>query len=317
MNVRARLGYAVAALAVVGCGDVVVADFSVDETGAEGQVVAVAVGPDRRVVVSHDVGETWSIAAAAESPDANLGLNAVHYADGWFVAVGGGPDRIRIERSVDGETWELVLEGEGSSLHALTHTGARWVAVGKEGKIATSWNTADWTLSVVPIDGPGLWSVASDGQQVLVAVGDGDVVASEDGGESWTHRFNDGAVHRAVAFGQQFVVADASGSVHIANEERTDWAATTQPAGALDTVVWADGTYWATGADEVWTSPDASAWTSHPTPSAMRSLTWHDGVFLGVDDNGARLRSEDGTSWTLVVQDPAAPLHGIAAATMP
>ena len=283
---------------VCACGDVVVGNFGAteDETGDHAGPLAVIVGDDRLRILSTDAGQSWG-PESSDGPDPELVLYGVEYAAGQFVAVGGETSS-RVERSLDGENWEVVYQGQGAGLRDLVYTGTRWVAVGVGGEVLRSDDGVSWAADLIPIVNNKLTAVASDGDQLLLAVGDGDVVASFDGGQTWLHKFEDGLNHTAVAYGGAFVVADLDGTIHVSAENLGGFIHSQNIAPALSDLIYAQGRYWAVGGQQLREASDPSSWTEHALDANLAHLEFRDGVFLGIGA-GQRFRSSDALTWVL------------------
>jgi hypothetical protein len=296
------------------CGDVVVGNFGAteDETGEPIGALAVVVGDDRLRVLSTDAGQSWG-AELSEGPDPELVLYAVEFGAGQFVAVGGETSS-RIERSLDGESWEVVYQGQGAGLRDIVYTGTRWVAVGIGGEVLRSDDGVNWEGEVVPIVNTKLSAVASDGAQLLLAVGDGDIIGSFDGGQSWLHKFEDGLNHAAVAYGGAFVVADLDGTIHIAEENLGSFVHSQSIAPALSDLIHAQGRYWAVGGQQLREAADPMSWTEHTLDSSLAHLDYRDGVFLGIG-GGQRFHSTDALGW--VNAGSGSPGHAVALGEAP
>ncbi len=306
-----------------GCGDVVVGAFESSESASSGSATDstesetgepevmgrfVVVGPLARRSVSDDLGLTWTPDIADGTDDAS-NLNAVAWGEGLYVA-GGSLFNARIYASSDGLEWDMVFETGGAGIYDVTYTGERFVAVGGGSNVFSSDDGLNWEVDTLPIVGGGLWAIGNDGQGEVLAVGNGDVVASADHGRTWNYKFDDMRSHAGVAFGDRFVVIDETGEVHLPFVGNGDWEISVQPTNVLHDIVYAEGRYWAAGELEVISSADGISWESHPIEESITSITWGAGVFMGVG-GGDRMRSEDGMVWTRVVSDPLSQLEGV------
>ncbi len=127
----------------------------------------VAVADDGAIIVSKDLGATWSL---ADSTAANgKPLNGVTYGGGHYVAVG---DSGALVTSSDGVTWTQPTNylGTDNDLNAVAYDSGMYVAVGEHGWTAISTDATNWTsLSSATVQ--NLYGIArNDG--VFVAVGD-------------------------------------------------------------------------------------------------------------------------------------------------
>jgi hypothetical protein len=226
----------------------------------------VAVGNPWFLVLTSPDGETWdySYQWQGERTQGRRELVAVTYGAGRFVAIGndsGAGFASQIITSVDGRNWTHSEIIEGVTLHAVTHDGTQFVAVGRavnpqRGVVWTSGDGVTWTPALVDL--PPLRSVAySQGRFVAVSSWpETDLFTSSDGA-SWERQpvpF-DFSVDRVMAAGGFFFLQGVGSS------EPTPVAF----------------------------SKDGLHWVRSEVPVALQSLAVADGELVGAGSGGALL----------------------------
>jgi len=181
--------------------------YAIAENGSSNRKI-VAGGASGHIEYSSD-GETWT--AVTDSTFGSDYINSINYGNGKFVAVGANG---KIAYSSDGETWTAVAESPFGTTQIFSIAGLKYVAVGADGKTATSSNGGEtWTTLVNTAFGDAyIYSVASGGTFCsYVAVGSGGKAAylQPYGGETWVAfadtTFTDNI--NAVAYGNTNFVA--------------------------------------------------------------------------------------------------------------
>lgn len=304
------------ALCMSACGDIRVGEFSADdESGSTGSPPGayVAVGPDFRRTRSVDGGATWPV-DEFDGSDPERVLHAIAVGGGQMVAVG-GLSQGRAYVSEDGLDWQAANIPAGGPLYDVVYTGSRFVAVGEQGRVVFSDDAQTWEARDAEILGPGLWALASDGAQALVAVGDGDVTASFDGGNTWLAKFNDGRSYSGVAAAPAtpggFVVVDEEGGVHVPFEGLGAWERSTIESTKCFGIERVEDRLWALCEGELLTSDlAATTWTRSALPESMTAVAAGPDSYVGIG-GGDRLRSDDGLTWERTVSDPLGQLHDV------
>ena len=257
-------------------------------------------------------GVTWTSLAS----ELTYGLNAVAYgtASGTFAAVGSYGVIYTYQSGY--VTKRTDISQIGQDLYGIAYGNGTFVAVGGNGAIATSTNTASgksnnegafWTLRTSGTLEP-LNSVAF-GNGTFVAGGTDFVLTSPDG-ITWTQRtFGTPAASTTIRFDGTTFVAVGSNGVILTSVDGITWTtvipATPAPVGKLVTngsgsLIIATGSSPGT----VLTSPDGARWTARYLPGreSLYDFAYGNGLFVGIgrDLAGTRLAmaSADGITWT-------------------
>jgi hypothetical protein len=218
-----------------------------------GQFVAVG----WRVMTSPD-GRSWTDAGVM-----NQWLGGLFYAKDLWVAAGGYGRRTR---SADGVSWnDVPFDGITNAFRGLAYddVSARWVAVGDQ---AVRMSTADGIVwDAGQGDAGTALGVAAAGGGKIVAIGNGNVAVSENGGGSWSLTANLSSSDIAYA-GGQFVIV---------------------------------------GPGHVYTSADGSQWSDHPVSGIDGAIACHLTTCVVVGSNAAWRSPDLGQTWAPVTASAA------------
>jgi hypothetical protein len=260
---------------------------------AHGANAYVAVGNGGSILYSDD-GSAWSLARAGGPGEA---LEAVVYGNGVFVAVGQGG---AVWRSADGRQWTRSTNPTTTSLRAVAHGSAGFVACG-DLTLITSQDGVTWTAvdsGVTPgVFGPRLQGVAFGNGVYAVwvdidpigATSSAAVLTSVDAA-TWTlvplGPF-DG--HDGVLFARGFVHAggrfvalatsDSFDSLSLASTDGSHWSAGTTAAHGGNTVYFKSGTF-------------------DPVAGRYVALASYNDPPLPLDAQPVVMSSADGLAWT-------------------
>jgi hypothetical protein len=188
----------------------------------------------------------------------------------------------------------------------VAHGNGRFIAVGERGAAVVSTDGTDWVLNRVKGQ-PTLTSIAY-GNGVFVSVAQGTILSSIDG-VTWAARLNrrpSWIEFRTVHFGNGRFVA-AGDSKIFTSTDGVNWAPATLPthqSPMLRAIAFGNGMFVAISeffsGTRVWTSADGVTWS--PVASApgqeIEDLTFDNGLFVAVGDEGTVYTSTDGTDWT-------------------
>ena len=226
----------------------------------------------------NDTGERWTLRSLPLPSGSAVTLRRVRWLASQFVAVGEG-----IFTSPDGITWTERQGGLTARLEDVAWKNGLFVAVGGEGTVVTSPDSATWTRQVTPASTwPELWGVTASGDR-FVAVGrqylpgTGDhvsLILTSTDGAVWTEVLPRQSVllHRVVWSGDRFVAVGSSSG---------------EPMASAIALV----------------SQDGLAWTRHAVSAAsitvLYDLTWSGSQFVAIGYGGA-VRSPDGMTWQQV-----------------
>ncbi|WP_284646280.1 cadherin-like beta sandwich domain-containing protein [Paenibacillus silviterrae] len=233
-------------------------------------------------------GYTWS--RSPSSPQADL--KGVAYGNGVYVTVGasyGGAGGI-IMASTDGITYNVVaneLASETDSFNGVAYGNQRFVAVGWDGKIATSTDGTNWSLSVSGSVNDLYGVTYGNGQ--FIAVGKSGTILTSTDGITWTT-----VDSQTIGYYPSYMAG----------------------------VTYSNGYYVAVGYDlsyngAILTSTDGIHWTGVYNPNGLYSVTYGEGQFVAVgrapDYKSVILTSTDSVSWTKT-EISSNPFYSVAAA---
>lgn len=199
-------------------------DENFTELEALGATV-IAVGIDGLTLRSTDDGETWAQASSPTVLGSLFGLAARTRSSSpnEWISVGGDDSAGVILRSTDdGQNWTEAATIDDISLQDAIWTGNRWLVAGMdefffEGVVYASEDGTNWDASTVPTATDPLHAMATDGNGVVLAVGErGQVLRSTDDGVSFSAiatEFSDGLDFNAV-------IADSSGTFFVGGDEK-------------------------------------------------------------------------------------------------
>lgn len=188
----------------------------------------------------------------------------------------------------------------------------KWVAVGELGRVLTSANGTDWTLSATLNTGTttGLSRVTTTASG-LAALSTDQLWASSDGSDWSSSYLVDGPItggglrglHR---HGDRLITADSNNNkIWVSENSGVSWAAVDPGITQILQAVTGNGTdtYVAVGnAGTILTSSDASNWTPRTsnTANALFDVVYGNGWFVAVGSSGTTVRSSDGIDWEVV-----------------
>jgi len=243
-------------------------------------------------------------------------LEALVFAQNKFTAVGESGTTLI---SADGSTW--LKQGIGTRLDLdgiTTGEGGLVMAVGKGGTVITTTNGTNLTMTTAGITNElhgvtfATWrdSVNSPSSfqtiKRYVAVGDSGVIITSDNGVDWVQRYSSTNTSlKGVTYGKGLFVAVGSNGAILTSSNAIDWTRELSPAqlgdfndlaygngvfvGATDKaygwngIISRDGHHWVQG----WLEPGVN----------MRGVTFAQGRFGIVGNDGVVLFSSDGTNW--------------------
>lgn len=208
---------------------------------------------------------------------------AVVSANGTLVAISSGGDG-DVLMSPDGYVWSsLTIEGS-PDLAGLAWTGDRFLAVGWNGTIVSSWDGISWRWlsSRSPVVGYGDINDMVEGNGTFVGVGEGSKVITSHNG--------------------------------------ADWFRSTEPEdGKYLSVVWTGTGFWAVGGHRIIASTDGVSWTDVLFDYDVRlfDIAWNGSLMVAVGEKGpafGRLptvaTSTDGYEWSFQTIDTLAHVIG-------
>lgn len=185
-----------------------------------------------------------------------------------------------------------------NSLVAVAWSGSQYVAVGEAGKILTSPDGANWTVSNVVSD---LLDVTWGGDR-FVAVGEHGTILTSPDGTAWTSQNSSWDYYLCgVSWsGDQFVAVGPG--VVLTSPDGVNWANFNSGSEYnLYGVTWSGSQFVAVGWPSlILTSPDGVTWTnqSSSTTNVLSKVAWNGNLFVVVGYQGTILTSRDGISWS-------------------
>jgi hypothetical protein len=228
-------------------------------------------------------GRTTSMATGwtNKSPNGTSTFYYVAYGHNCFIAVdyGGG-----IYKSIDyGQTWTLKATLSATPAY-ITYGNGKFIATDNNGRDYIFYSTNDgdsWT-------GMEVASGVSGGMAGIIYGSNGFAAASNNGsGYANIYKSSDG----------------------------NSWSQVLHQGVALSNIGYGNGTYVAVGQGCIFTSTDASVWTSRTSPTSqyLQGVAYGNGIFVAVAFTGAIIRSIDnGVSWTSVTSGTSNDLNCVA-----
>lgn len=269
-----------------------------------GRFVAVSQGLNNRQIVTSVDGVRWTNTTNDLTTEAMV---AVAYGGGVYIAVGNGGV---ISRSTDGVNWSKVAPSPTSnSLTMVKYLNNKFWAVGVSGTVMSSADGLTWNVGVYPDVTATNTIIDIDYKDGKYAVGDsnGKVYFSTTGGTgSWGSGTSLAPAQIQINYlanlnGIWFAI-DANGKVY-KSTDGSNWSSFTL-AKQVFGATYGNGTYviYSQSGGSVFTSTDASNWTevSLPSGATWYGMTYGNGAFILVGNNGYILRSTDGANWTTV-----------------
>jgi hypothetical protein len=271
-------------------------------TYGNGTFVAVASLGDTVVSTSQDGIHWYSNTAPSRV------WNAVTFGNGVFVAVGGPvPSSFGnfIMTSPDGANWTEVFAQEdyNKGLGSVTYGNGLFVAFANyEGYpvcLVSQDNGVTWTTpsSIVGAQQSGSTSVVyGNGIFVRVASVTAPYVITSFDGLNWTPVIAPASSWTSVTYGNGVFVAVANTSPYVMTSTNgVDWSAESSPNGSWTSVTYANNTFVAVSGNEVMISADGTSWAIVPVKPS--TITYGNGIFVGITPIGVILHSNDGITW--------------------
>jgi hypothetical protein len=266
---------------------------------------------------------TWT-AVTNTSFDKKDYIKDIAYGDGRFVAVGRGD---KMAYSSDGVTWTAVTNstfGKGW-INAIAYGNNRFVAVGGEGKTAYSSDGINWTaVKTTPFRKNHIGSIVY-GNGMFVARAYEKGMAYSPDGITWTAVKNTpfkrkDSIDIAHCGGRFFAFERYESDRMAYSTDGITWTAVkSNPLGRKNriyTVAHANGQFVALGNQRLAYSSDGITWTAVETNlyvpiflsyTNINDITYGDGTFVIVGDDGKAAYSSDLISWTTIA-DSAFPV---------
>jgi hypothetical protein len=190
---------------------------------------------------------------------------------------------------------------QSQSIMSIAHSTNRFVAVGERGTIMISPDGASWTLQNRRAD-VALNGVAY-GQGLFVAVGDSGTILSSFDGTNWAYRYTAASTPlNAVTFGGGRFVAVGTTlglTLVLTSTNAIDWERTPlNGVSAQQCTTYGNGLFVAAGSSSIIISTNGRNWgLAFNVDTQIESITYADGRYVAVGNDGAVLVSTDGLSW--------------------
>jgi hypothetical protein len=269
----------------------------------------IAVGDDGTITTSTDNGATWTPGSLGTAKN----LKAVlHDGTQWIIT---GNDGL-IRTSTDGVTWTDRRGGRVRDLYAVVHTNGLYVAAGYNGTILTSTNATAWSFRQTPTS-KNLHGLTYGAGQYVAVGRDGTIITSGNGihwglAPAPTTNYIERVLY---AEGRFFAVGE--NATILSSSNAFDWElhhAPVNPVTDIESIAHGNGIFVAVGGYFPNTARAVTLWSTNgrdwngqelPAPSVadsrLRAVTFGDGTFVAVGNDGLALWSADGRSWSNVV----------------
>ena len=239
-------------------------------------------------------GSEWVAGAALDAAE----LRGAVFGSPYLLVGTGG--KIFSSPITDGRAYTALTSGTTADLNDATAVGTTYVAVGANGTVVgSSDSAATWTARTSGTTAT-LNSIAV-GSGRYVAVGNGGTIVTSTDGATFTPATSGTTANlRRVAFSTRFVAVGDGGVILTSTDGLTWTAATSNTTANLRALALGFGLFIALGDNgALVTSPDGTTWTARPSigPVNVRSATVaSQGVAVGT--GGAIYTSPDGVTWS-------------------
>ncbi len=228
------------------------------------------------------------------------GFADVTWGNGRLVAIGSGTAVV----STNGVDWELHNTGIAGYAQAVTYGNGRFVAVGLDGLAIASTDGIQWTEILPSSSGSKDFYDVIYGNGLFVAIGELGRIETSPNGTTWSAQsFTTStpfSLHH-ITHGQGLFLSPFTPGTNLVSADGTNW----QPRASgttnnLYAVGFGGGTFLAVDTRlRVWTSLDATAWSSFGSITGIRppEVEWGNGQFLILANPAPEYSSASG-SWT-------------------
>ena len=281
-----------------------------------GRWVGLAQRQSGTALYSSTNGTRWTLRDNGFWMLSDLAWNGTAFLSIGIVTSGGGAVSVALTSS-DGEDWSatpLPDLGPEVLLRAVAWDGARWVAVGSYGALATSSDGVDWAAGETGFDSElarVLWT-----GRTLVVVGEYGALITSPDALTWTDRRHGptdwlfGITPMPTGF-----LAVGQGGVVASSADGTVWERSTTPiTQALLGVTWTGERLIAVGREgTILASTDGVEWTraTAATEAGLLAVAWNGHLAVAVGTDGAVVTSPDGLTWTPTVPATSETLYAV------
>lgn len=222
----------------------------------------------------------------------------------WILAGVGGELYTSTSTTAANGSWTSRTSSFGSSsIFAVASNRYMFVAVGADGKLATSTDGITWTQRTSSFSaGDGINGVAY-GDGYWVAVGDNAKIAYSTDGVTWTQK-NTGISGTVVevAWGNGvWVISNATGSFYTATDPTATWTSRTSTLSAVSSILFCKSqSIWVAGYDTGTTgalasSTDGTTWTARTSAHTIAGS----GTFAATNSVIASIATDASFSWDI------------------
>jgi len=244
----------------------------------------ITISPDTEVTTGTKLTATYSgsetVSYQWKNASANVGTNSKEFTPTEpgrhtvTVSAEGYKSKTSSAVTVTLPTWTAVVDIT-FSIKAIAYGGGKFVAVGYDGKMATSTDGITWTAVTTTLFDNIIGGTTVKSVIYAIAYGNGKFVA---GGQ----------------FGKMAVSIDG-----------TTWTAVTDSTFTIYSIVYDNGKFVAGGNNgKMATSTDGTTWTAVADStfgtSTINAIAYANGKFVAGGNNGKMATSTDGTTWTAV-----------------
>jgi hypothetical protein len=280
---------------------------------ATGTVVAINTGTPSITVAPSSANWTGGVGATAKDTSRTISVTAAPLIS---------TNQISGVTPISANWTQQTSSFGADALYGVTYGNSFFVAVGDQGKLATSTNGTSWTqqtssFGTAPILG------ATYGNSIYVIVGGSGKLATSSNGTAWTQQtssfgntFSD--TINGVTYGNGIFVAGGNNGKLATSSNGIAWTQQTSSFGT-DTILkatYANGIFVAVGASgKLATSSNGTAWTQQTSGFGTDTIwdaAYGKGLYVAVGNAGKLATSSNGTTWTLQTSSFGTdPIYGV------
>ena len=218
-----------------------------------------------------------------------------------------GSESIRLKEINFATSWAQKTSSFGTSrIRNIAYGNELLIAVGFDGKLATSSDGINWTQQTSSFGTNTIYGVAY-GNGLWVAVGTSGKLATSTNGVSWTQQtssFGGSSAIRNVAYGSGLWVAVGENGKIATSTNGTSWTQQTSGFGTsiLLGIAYGNGLWVAVGeSGKLATSSNGTSWTFQTSSfgtTAIFNVAYGNGLWMAVGGSGKLATSTNGISWT-------------------
>ena len=266
----------------------------------------VAVGQNGQRITSQD-GVEWTNSQIGKEGET---WRAVGYGAGRFVAVGSFGGANIFATTTDGVTWEFSkFDGKYSRYvrGVVFHKGSFIALGGDPGSVGLakpfalfSTDGKSWS-DLVELPGKYILRRFTLGKGLIVGVGDRGRRAASPDGREWKDAPDVKAINTLadVAFGAGRFVGVGLNGLRMTSDDGLNWynRLVGEEGEHLNSVLWTGSQFVAVGEGATFVSADGFAWQRTPNRDAPLTVTYGNGVFVGLNWKGRIMHSKDAVAW--------------------